>query len=175
MLSDSLLSPDELRRFLREKVPEYMVPSAFVFLDSLPLTPNGKVDRRALPAPDESRPELKEALVAPRTPAEKVIAEIWAQVLKLKQVGVDDNFFDLGGHSLLATQVISRVRDTFHVEFPLRALFENPTVASLAAQVAQTQGQKAVPEELADVLADLESLSDEEAQRLLAQENPKEI
>jgi amino acid adenylation domain-containing protein/FkbM family methyltransferase len=175
MLSDSLLSPDELRLFLREKLPEYMVPSAFVFLDALPLTPNGKVDRRALPTPDESRPELKEAFVAPRTPAEKVIAAMWAEILKLEQVGIYDNFFDLGGHSLLATQVISRVRDTFHVELPLRTLFENPTVASLAVQVVQPQAKKAVPDEMTEMLADLESLSDHEGQRLLAKENSKSI
>ena len=101
---------NELRSFLKQKLPEYMVPSAFVFLDTLPLTPNGKVDRKALPAPDQNRPEAEESYVAPRTPVEELLAEIWAEVLKLDKVGVHDNFFELGGHSLLATQVISRVR-----------------------------------------------------------------
>jgi acyl carrier protein len=126
----------ELRSFLKEKMPDYMVPSAFVWLEELPLTPNGKVDRRALPAPDQSRPDLKESFVAPRTPAEEVIAGIWAEVLKLEQVGVHDNFFDLGGHSLLATQVMSRVREAFRMEMPLRTLFEAPTVAQLGESVA---------------------------------------
>ena len=143
MLSDSLLSPDELRRFLRERVPEYMVPSALVFLQALPLTPHGKVDRRALPAPEQARPfdgaqgrpELENSYIAPRTEVENALAVIWAEVFKLDQVGIHDNFFDLGGHSLLATQVISRLREAFHVETPLRALFESPTVAGLAEQV----------------------------------------
>jgi len=128
-----------LRNFLREKLPEYMIPSVFVMLEALPLTPSGKVDRRALPVPDQNRPELKEAFVAPRTPAEKVIAGIWAEVLGLERVGVHDNFFDLGAHSLLATLVISRVRDAFQVELSLRSLFETPTVAGLAEVIQQAK------------------------------------
>jgi acyl carrier protein len=112
-----------------------MVPSAFVTLDSLPLTPNGKIDRRALPVPDTSRPFGEGAYVAPQTPVEEMLAGIWAQVLEVKQVSIHDNFFDLGGHSLLATQLISRLRDTFNVEFPLRGLFESPTVASLSERL----------------------------------------
>ena len=165
----------ELRRQLREALPDYMIPSTFIFVDSLPLTPNGKVDRKMLPAPDQSGLEQQTPFVQPSTPEEKVIAEIWAQVLKVDRVGVHDHFFDLGGHSLLAMQIISRVREAFHVQLPLRALFDNPTVASLAVQIAQVQASKAVPKEMADVIADLESLSDEEAQRLLAQESPKGI
>jgi amino acid adenylation domain-containing protein len=125
----------EARAFLKERLPDYMVPSAFVTLDELPLTPNGKVDRRALPAPDQARPDVEAAYVAPRTPAEEVIAGIWSQVLGVERVGVYDNFFELGGHSLLATQVISRVRGAFQVEAPLRSLFEGPTVAELAQGV----------------------------------------
>jgi len=137
----------ELRRFLKEKLPDYMVPSAFVPLDALPLTPNGKVDRRALPVPDMARPEQEEAYVAPRTPAQEVLAGIWAEVLKLEQVGIHDDFFDLGGHSLLATQVISRVRDTFQLRLSLRNFFDGPTVADLA-EIIETvrwaaQGQQA--------------------------------
>ena len=122
----------ELRTFLKNKLPEYMVPAGFVLLDSFPLTPNGKVDRRALPSPDEARPELDKAFVEFRTPTEELLADIWAQVLGVERVGIYDDFFDLGGHSLLATQVVSRIRETFQVEMPLRRLFETPTVAGLA-------------------------------------------
>jgi amino acid adenylation domain-containing protein len=122
----------ELRRFLKERLPEYMTPSAFVFLDALPLTSNGKIDRRALPAPGRERPELDETFVEPRTPVEERVAGIWAEVLGLERVGIHDNFFNLGGHSLLATQAASRVREAFQVETPLRVFFETPTVADLA-------------------------------------------
>ena len=125
----------ELRRFLQEKLPNYMVPSAFVFLEKLPLTPNGKVDRRALPTPDLSHIELESEYAAPRSPIEEVLAGMWRDLLKVPQVGIHDNLFDLGGHSLLATQVISRIRDTFHIELPLRTLFETPTVATLAERL----------------------------------------
>jgi amino acid adenylation domain-containing protein len=126
---------EELRAHLRRSLPEYMVPSAFVFLEALPLTPNGKLDRKALPAPDFVSAE--ERYVAPRTPVEEVLAGIWAEVLRLERVGVQGNFFDLGGHSLLATRVVSRIREVFRVDLPLRALFEGPTVAELAGRVEQ--------------------------------------
>ncbi|HET7231280.1 MAG TPA: amino acid adenylation domain-containing protein, partial [Longimicrobium sp.] len=129
---------EALRAHLRRSLPEYMVPSAFVFLDALPLTPNGKLDRKALPAPELASAE--ERYVAPRTPAEEVLAGIWAEVLRLERVGVEDGFFDLGGHSLLATRVVSRVRDAFAIELPLRALFEGPTVAELAGRVEEMRG-----------------------------------
>ena len=135
-------SAHELRTFLKRQLPDYMVPSAFVFLDSLPLTPNGKLDRKALLAPDQIRPELQESFVAPRTPIEEIIAEVWAEVLKLGKVGIHDNFFDLGGHSLLATQIISRVRDAFQMDIPLRTLFEKPTVAGLAERFEEIHQKK---------------------------------
>ncbi len=122
----------DLRRFLKDQLPDYMVPGAFVMLDALPLTPNGKVDRRALPAPDPIQFQLQNNFVASRTPIEEILAGIWAQVLGLQRVGIFDNFFELGGHSLKATQVISRVRQTFQVELPLRSLFASPTIAGLA-------------------------------------------
>ncbi|MFZ6028539.1 MAG: amino acid adenylation domain-containing protein [Chloroflexota bacterium] len=128
-----------LQAFLQEKLPVYMQPSTYVVLDRLPLTASGKVDRRALPVPETVRPDLKEALVLPRTATEEILAGIWSQVLKLPQVGVNDNFFDLGGHSLLATQVISRLRQAFQVELPLRVLFEAPTVAGIAGRIQSTQ------------------------------------
>jgi amino acid adenylation domain-containing protein len=156
----------ELRNYLKQKVPEYMVPSAFVTLKELPLTPNGKVDRKALPVPNKERPELGGTFVAPRTPVEEALAEIWAQVLGLDQVGINDNFFDLGGHSLLATQIISRLSNTFRVEVSLRSLFQAPTVADMAVITVQNQIEKAESKNIERTLAKLEALSDEEAQRL---------
>jgi len=117
---------------LKAKLPSYMMPAAFVLLKALPLTPNGKVDHSVLPAPDPTRPESGTAFVAARTAVEGMLAGIWAEVLGLERVGIHDDFFELGGHSLLATQVISRLREALQVEFPLRHLFEAPTVASLA-------------------------------------------
>jgi amino acid adenylation domain-containing protein len=122
----------ELRQFLQSKLPEYMLPSSIVILETIPLTPNGKLDRQALPIPDLDRPELDVPFMTPRTPAEEMLAGIWANVLGLKQIGVYDNFFELGGHSLLLTQLISRVRRAFQVEVPLAALFGAPTIANLA-------------------------------------------
>jgi acyl carrier protein len=125
----------ELHSFLRQKLPVYMAPAAYVWLESLPMTTNGKIDRRALPAPDKTRPELEAAFVAPRTPAEERLAAIYAEALGLERVGIRDHFFDLGGHSLLAMQVVSRVRQAFEIELPLRSLFETPTVAELAENI----------------------------------------
>ncbi|MFN6483357.1 MULTISPECIES: amino acid adenylation domain-containing protein [unclassified Nostoc] len=129
----------QLRQFLKEKLPNYMVPTTFVTLDAMPLTPNGKVDRKALPIPDFARPELSESYVAPRTLVEQQIAGIWAQVLNLENIGIHDNFFELGGHSVLAIQVTSRLRQTFQVEIPLFNLFEVPTVADLAERIETLQ------------------------------------
>lgn len=159
-----------LRSRLKEKLPDYMIPSAFVVLDALPLTPNGKIDRKALPAPAQSRPELDETFSAPRTPVEELLVNIWANVLKLDKVGIHDNFFELGGHSLLATQVVSRVRQAFQMELPLRTLFEKQTVDELAKAITETQGESVAAGPIADILIELESLSDEEAQRLVAKE-----
>lgn len=126
----------ELRRFLREKLPEYMTPSAFVTLESLPLSRSGKVDRQALlSAPELTRPEPEAVFEAPRSPIEEALSGIWANVLGADQIGVRDNFFDLGGHSLLVTQLISRVREAFQVEMAPRELFEAPTVAGLAERI----------------------------------------
>jgi len=138
------------------------VPTSFVFLEGLPLTPNGKLDRKALPLPDQTRPELAETYIAPRTPVEELLAQIWANVLKLDKVGIYDNFFDLGGHSLLASQVISRVRDVSQIELPVRALFEAPTISQLALRVEPSVIGCSDLEELARNLAEVELLSAEE-------------
>ena len=132
-----------LRGFLKDLLPDYMVPTAWATLDALPLNRNGKVDRRALPAPDVARGE---GYVAPRTATEEVLAAVWAEVLRVERVGIEDNFFELGGHSLLATRVVSRIREVFRAELPLRALFEAPTVAALAERVEAARGTaSAVP------------------------------
>ncbi len=125
----------ELRQFLRNELPEPMIPSAFVVLEALPLTPNGKVDREALPAPESVSFRPGALFVAPRGPLEEEVASIWSAVLGIERIGSADNFFDLGGHSLLATQVISRLCEATNVEIPLRALFESPTVAGMAKRI----------------------------------------
>ncbi|YAF98102.1 MAG: amino acid adenylation domain-containing protein [Nodularia sp. CChRGM 3473] len=155
----------DLRSFLQEKLPEYMIPSAFVTLKTLPLTANGKLDREKLPAP-----ELVENFVAPRTNHEELIAGIWEEILNLKKVGIHNNFFELGGHSLLATQVISRLQQTFGVTMTLRHLFEFPTVSELAVIITQQLAEQADEEMLSQMLAELEELSEEEVQATLAKE-----
>jgi amino acid adenylation domain-containing protein len=126
------LFPSDLRQFLKQTLPGYMVPTIFVMLEDLPLTPNGKVDRRALPAPDLERSWLETKFVAPRTQVEKVLAKIWNEVLGLEGVGVHDNFFELGGHSLLATRVVSRIQQEFQVDLKLMDFFKMPTIAELS-------------------------------------------
>jgi acyl carrier protein len=153
---------NELRARLQRSLPEYMVPSAFVTLDALPLTPNGKVDRRALPAP-EGRPEVT-AFVAPRTPIEEAVAAIWCELLRLDRVGVHDNFFELGGHSLLATRVIARVREVFEVELPLRALFQQPTIAEFAVRISERQPAAAT---IVDLRTSIAAMSLEEVNETL--------
>ncbi|MDT5296661.1 MAG: hypothetical protein QOJ76_3541, partial [Acidobacteriota bacterium] len=128
-------TPVELRRFLKERLPDYMLPSAFVVVEAMPLTPNGKLDRRALPAPAPELPEIDESFVVSQAPVDELLATIWAEVLGVREVRPGDNFFELGGHSLLATKVLSRVREAFHVELPLRALFEALTLKELAERV----------------------------------------
>ena len=143
----------QLQTYIAQKLPEYMMPSGFVVLESLPLTANGKVNRRALRAFHNGiKPQLPENYIAPRTPIEQVLVKIFVEVLGLKSVGIYDNFFELGGHSLLATQLVSRVRDTLHVELPLRSVFEASTIAELSKVVesfkesnAQIQAPVLVP------------------------------
>jgi non-ribosomal peptide synthetase component F len=157
----------ELRVFLKKNLPDYMVPSAFVRLDTIPLTPNGKLDRKALPEPDKLRPQLDTWYAAPTNPTEEQLAEIWSQVLSLDRVGVHDNFFDLGGHSLAATRVVSRVIKQFQLEVSLQSLFQSPTVAEMAAVIAEHQGKKLDKKELNRILTEMESLSEAEASRLV--------
>ncbi|MGH7824892.1 MAG: amino acid adenylation domain-containing protein [Candidatus Binatia bacterium] len=146
---DAPPSTRELDRFLKEKLPHYMAPSTFVLMRALPKTPHGKLDRGALPVPDQNGLKLEENFVAPRTHVEESLAGIWADVLKLRRIGIHDNFFHLGGHSLSAIQVISRVRETFGVEIFLRALFEKPTLARFAEMIVEAKnrrGQHSTPD-----------------------------
>ncbi|WP_287658358.1 MULTISPECIES: amino acid adenylation domain-containing protein, partial [unclassified Microcystis] len=147
LTSDSQTTSAELRQFLANQLPAYLVPNTFVILDDLPLTPSGKCDRRSLPIPETQG--LSEYYIAPQSPTEEILAQIWEQILKVERVGREDNFFELGGHSLLATQVFSRLRETFHVELPLRSLFTDPTIAELALKIEQSQQAIPVPPILA--------------------------
>ena len=135
------LDSAQLRDFLKERLPEFMVPAAFVKMEAFPLLPNGKVNRRGLPAPEGF--VVQREYVAPRTPQEEVVAGIFSDILKVEQVGSLDNFFELGGHSLLATQLVSRLRDAFSVEVPIKALFENPTVEGIARRIQEAQAAEA--------------------------------
>jgi amino acid adenylation domain-containing protein len=126
---------EELRQYLRSRLPEYMVPSAFVRLDAFPLTPNGKIDRRALPSPDSGRQGTSHEYLAPRDEHEQSLAEIWSKLLNRTPIGANDNFFELGGHSLLATRLALQIRDRFAVNLPIRAVFDRPTLAGLADHV----------------------------------------
>jgi len=159
-----------LRRALAKRLPDYMIPAAFVVVDSLPLLPNGKVDRRALPAPGRTRPELEVPFVSPRTPIEEALAGIWAEALGIDQVGVVDNFFDLGGHSLLAGRVISRMRDTFQMDVPIQSFLEAPTVADIALVITRCLARELEDDELAHTLAYIESLPDETTEGLPARQ-----
>lgn len=135
----------DLRTFLQGRLPAYLLPSAFVFLETFPLTANGKIDRRALPAPESLRAHLTEAFVAPRNPVEEMAARIWSEVLAVDQIGVHDNFFEIGGHSLLAIRVIARVHAVFQVDLPVHTLFLEPTIASFAAKIAEATGANQKP------------------------------
>jgi amino acid adenylation domain-containing protein len=150
----------DLRTYLKTKLPDYMVPSSFVMLNSLPLSPNGKLNRRALPDPDHVRPELDREFAAPVTPVEQAVAEIFAEVLEIPQVGLHNDFFELGGHSLLATRVVSRLRDQFQIEMTPRFLFESPTVAEMSARISELLVQDSNPEEIATLLAELGELEE---------------
>jgi amino acid adenylation domain-containing protein len=158
----------ELRLFLKETLPDYMVPSAMVIMDAMPLAPSGKIDRKALPDPSGCRPELGSPYIAPRTIVEQDLAEIWAAVLSLDRVGIHDNFFDLGGHSLAATRIVSQVIKKFRLEIPLQSLFQSPTIAEMTAVIAESRAKKLGKTDLRRILTELESLSDEDAKKLLA-------
>ena len=169
--SGELLPQQDLRQFLKSKLPSYMVPTAFVMLDALPLTANSKIDRRALPSPEMAMIADGE-LILPRTPIEEALTEIWCEILGLKQISMYDNFFELGGHSLLATRVVSRVREVLEVKISLVDLFDAPTVATLAERLIQTELAEADDALLLEMISDLDELAPDELAALLAGEEP---
>ncbi|MCA9946738.1 MAG: hypothetical protein KC449_24825, partial [Anaerolineales bacterium] len=156
-----------LRNFLKNRLPEYMVPSLVMLLDEMPLTPSGKVNRRGLPEPDESARTVVQEFVEPRTAVETIVAKVWQDILGVEKVGVNDNFFDLGGHSLLATQVISRLKSSFKINLPLRTLFESPTVAELSLAIVALEAQPGQAEKIAGVLQKLGGMTPEQMKQLL--------
>jgi amino acid adenylation domain-containing protein len=174
------LNASELRSHIKQQLPDYMVPASFVLLDEMPLNSNGKVDRRALPAPELSSESLETAYVAPGNTTEEILTGIWAEVLGLERVGINDDFFELGGHSLMATQIISRVRVILNMEVPLRRVFEYPTVAEFARAVEESPAVRSdVPQiepvargdqELEQLLAELEQLAEADVPAMLAEE-----
>ena len=161
----------ELRAFLRQTLPDYMIPEAFVRMDDFPLTPNGKLDLRALPAPDARRPEQSKPPLPPRTPVEETLAALWQEVLQVEQVGVRDNFFDLGGHSLTATRLVTRIRAEFGVELPLADFFAAATVESLAERVEEALFEQSGAGKLDELLAMLEAVDEREAEGMLARDD----
>jgi amino acid adenylation domain-containing protein len=165
----------QLRSFLKERLPDYMVPTSIVVLDALPLTPSGKVDRGALPAPEPARPHLENPFVAPRTPLEKELAEIWRGLLGIERVGIHDNFFELGGHSLSLTQLASRIQQAFGVRLPLRTLFEATTIVDLGTAIAAAKVAQHEAAEVAQLLEEVEHLSPEEVRALLEAEGQLRI
>ncbi|HEV8169206.1 MAG TPA: non-ribosomal peptide synthetase, partial [Pyrinomonadaceae bacterium] len=158
----------QLYAFLKEKIPSYMIPSIFVTLKEIPLTPNGKVNRAELPVPQLSEDGASANFVAPRTPVEETLAEIWRETLGVGQVGVESNFFDLGGHSLLATRVVTQIRERFGVELPLRVLFESPTIAGLAQHLDDVEVKETQLSRILSMLENVENISEEEVTALLA-------
>jgi surfactin family lipopeptide synthetase C len=158
-----------LRHYLKTRLPEYMLPSAIVWLAAFPRTPNGKLDRAALPLPGSARPDLEQALISPRTPIEVVVAGIWADILGLERIGVSDNFFDLGGHSLSATQVVNRIRDVFRAELPLRSIFDSPTVAGLADALVANESRPGRTDRIAQMIKEVQKMSADEVGELLQQ------
>jgi len=140
--SDASLTSNQLREFIKQKLPEYMIPSAFVMLDNLPLTPNGKIDSKALPMPNITRPDLAEVYHPPQTEVEKAVANIWQELLHVETVGIHDNFFELGGHSLLLVQIHSKLQKIFQRDFPLVEMFQYPTISCLATHLGQESSEQ---------------------------------
>jgi acyl carrier protein len=163
------VTANELREYLKNRLPEYMLPVGFASLDSLPLTPAGKLDRKALKRYGPVKPHASSEYRAPQTALEKVLAGIFSEVLGVARVGAFDNFFELGGHSLLGTRVVSRIREIFQIELPLRRIFEEPTVSGLAQALLRDPAEQIRIQRMAELMMQFSSLSDEQAESLLRQ------
>jgi amino acid adenylation domain-containing protein len=164
------LGQDDLRRYVGERLPYYMAPSAFVFLDALPLTPNGKVARHHLPPPTANQVGAEGRFKAPRNSTEEILVNIWSEVLGVERVGIHDNFFELGGHSLLATRVVSRVQQILKLDVTLRSLFDAPTVAGIAEIIERSQIAKLGTDRVSQMMAEINQLTEEEVELLLGQD-----
>jgi acyl carrier protein len=159
----------ELRRYVGERLPEYMVPAVIVELAELPLLSNGKLNRRALPATDETGLSVKRSYAPPRTPVERQLVEMWKELLGVETVGIDDHFFELGGHSLMLTQLASRIRKEFRVNIPLRVLFDAPTVIAMGDAILAGQMDQVDQRKVDEMLQRLKQLSPEQMKALLAE------
>jgi hypothetical protein len=157
-----VLAVDQIMAFLRKKLPDYMIPSTFSFLDSLPLI-NGKLNKRALPKPQRIRPQMSRAYEPPASELQRSLAAIWTEVLGIDNVGIRDSFFDLGGNSLLASLVLTRLRDQWQTEISMPMLFDQPTIAGLAAVITEMKAGHAKTGNVAELLAEIESLTDDQA------------
>jgi len=166
-LPGSQLNVSAIRKFLANRLPSYMMPSVFMFLESLPMT-NRKLDRTGLPRPDRGRPNLDQPYIASSNEIETKLSLIWEALLDIRPVGIQDNFFDLGGHSLIAARVVSRVIESFQLELPVQTLFECPTIAAMALIIAQHKARPASTEALVKMLGEIEAMTDEEAEAQLA-------
>src|SRR4029077_10669838 len=163
----------QVRASLREKFPSYMLPSAYVVLDSLPLTTSGKVDRMALPSPKKSHHELSDAFIAPTTAIEKILAKRWAEIIEIDEGGIHDDFSKLGGDSILAAQIVSEVNSIFALKRPLQTLFEAPTVAKLVEFVLMNETQPGHSDKVANLLMKIEGMSSEEIEKTLDEKKGK--
>jgi acyl carrier protein len=165
LVADTEIPSTELRAHICETLPEHMAPQAYVYLDALPLTPSGKLDRKALPEP--KTPESAATYAAPRNDEEKTLVELWQQLLQTEPIGINDNFFELGGHSLLLTQLASRIRDAFFVDIPLQVLFDASTIEQMAVVVMDAQLEQQDPDEVNQLMEQIQGLSPEEVQAML--------
>jgi len=168
-----MLAAESLRAYLAERLPDYMLPSSYMVMDKLPLTPNGKIDRAALTLSYQPAVEPSEAFVPARTPAEELVARIWGEVLCIDKVGIDSNFFNLGGHSLLATQIILQLREIFRVDIAVRSMFDAPTVSGIVKVLSELWGGSEIVEEIAWTFLQVEELSDQDANDILAQRHSR--
>jgi acyl carrier protein len=157
---DAALTAGELRAFLGGRLPGYMIPSYFVFMEKLPLVANGKIDKRALPPVSAARQAIDQDYVAPRNDLEEDLAKMWREVLGLERIGMYDDFFELGGHSLLAARLVSRIREEFEVDLPLRSIFEATTIDRVAVVILHERTGQIYPNALSEALAEIELLAE---------------